>query len=523
MVSLFDMNHISDIDIYNYTQCKYRVFNDKNTTSTDAVDVGIFMTLMWNMDAIDIESKLKRLRDKKDKTFISLESDTSSKESILDSTKRTQDALKKGTDYIYNPTLFNEGVDSLFEQQPGKLASIPLLIKMQGKSKLGDYTYAPVLIQSGTGMMETDWGIRANPGYQQRLNFHAQLLGHILDTKITKGFVYDMTNAFVPYDLNEDNKVLSSIIGDISIMIKGETAHREPVISSTCDKCPWKKVCRKQAEEKNQLTLLFYLGEKVRDGFYSIGIHSMDDLAKSSTDVLWKSVSQAKYKGQFYKMFDRALLDKLVLRARLYVKHASNPEDDIAVIHNKPDFPQHSKEIHYDIEDDSLGGFVYLHGFWIIENGKEPYYEAFFADKPDEEKELSERLWQFFKDNAGVPMYHYSGHEAKTCKKLMEKYNLDETVYKSIFGSDGSAIDLYEWVVANTDWPLTSYGLKPICKYTGFNWSAEDAGGAQSVDWFYAFQKGDASMKDKIIIYNKEDCMATAHLKKWIINYSNKD
>ncbi|MCK5592136.1 MAG: ribonuclease H-like domain-containing protein, partial [Candidatus Pacebacteria bacterium] len=83
-------------------------------------------------------------------------------------------------------------------------------------------------------------------------------------------------------------------------------------------------------------------------------------------------------------------------------------------------------------------------------------------------------------------------------------------------GPGGTAIDLYDWVVANTDWPLTSYGLKPICKYTGFQWSAEDAGGANSISWFSDYTDGKDEMMEKILTYNKEDCMATAHLKTWL-------
>ena len=98
----------------------------------------------------------------------------------------------------------------------------------------------------------------------------------------------------------------------------------------------------------------------------------------------------------------------------------------------------------------------------------------------------------------------------------MEKYELDGNIYDLVFGSGGSAIDMYQWIVENTDWPLTSYGLKPICKYTSFKWSADDAGGANSIAWYYEYLDGDNTMMEKILTYNKEDCMATAHLKQWL-------
>ena len=105
----------------------------------------------------------------------------------------------------------------------------------------------------------------------------------------------------------------------------------------------------------------------------------------------------------------------------------------------------------------------------------------------------------------------------------MKKYRLDKGVYDSIFGEFGKAIDLYDWVFLNTDWPLTSYGLKPIAKYTGFKWTAEDAGGANSISWYYDYLAGDDLQMKKILIYNEDDCKATAHIKNWFVAWNKKN
>jgi uncharacterized protein len=77
-------------------------------------------------------------------------------------------------------------------------------------------------------------------------------------------------------------------------------------------------------------------------------------------------------------------------------------------------------------------------------------------------------------------------------------------------------------VFENTDWPLSSYGLKPIAKLTGFSWSAEDAGGANSIAWYYNYLAGDDAQMQKILTYNEEDCKATAHIKEWFVEWFRK-
>ncbi|MFH1358136.1 MAG: TM0106 family RecB-like putative nuclease, partial [bacterium] len=180
-----------------------------------------------------------------------------------------------------------------------------------------------------------------------------------------------------------------------------------------------------------------------------------------------------------------------------------------------PDAPV---EIHYDIEDDPTQDFVYLHGIALIEKGKEPEYIAFFADSFEEEKKITLELFDFFRTYKDAPVYHYSPHEKTTIKRLISKHNIDaQDVFDNLFAENGKAIDLYKIINDKTDWPLTSYSLKDVCRYLGFEWDAEDAGGAASVVWVNDYLKGQKELKAKILQYNKDDCLATFHLKNKLI------
>ncbi len=172
-------------------------------------------------------------------------------------------------------------------------------------------------------------------------------------------------------------------------------------------------------------------------------------------------------------------------------------------------------EIHYDIEDDPTQDFVYLHGLVLAEQDKPPKYHAFFAESRTEEKQITEALFEFFKKYPGAPVYHYSPYEKTTLKRLIGKYpSLGLEVFELLFGEGGSAIDLLSVINEKTDWPLSSYSIKDICRHLGFQWDASDASGAASIVWMNDYLNGQKELKAKILRYNEDDCMASYFLKK---------
>jgi predicted RecB family nuclease len=513
------MKHITATDFYNYFKCKWRVFMDKNTDPHKRDEVNYFLELLWHNGIAHEEKAVEFFQSQKDKTFVEVRTkEDADEDELKKGARETLLHMKSGVNFIYQGVLMHEGANSLFEQSPVLVGRPDILMRIKDvPSALGDFSYVPVDIKAGKGIEETDWGDRFNQAYLAQMNFYAMLLEEVLKHPVKEGYIFNVHHKFVKYPLSPADSSFQNVLSEIKMMVRGDTQKREPIISSMCGLCHWQSFCQKWAESHNDLTLLFYLGEKVKYGFYEMGINNMDDLANVDLTKFLPKFQRAKKAGFFYPSMRDELVKSLVTRAGLYVQEKAEGNNEVYIIRKTPDFPQTKKEIHYDIEDDPMNEFVYMHGFWIIEEGKEPYYHAIVATRDKTEEEITKELWAFFASNEGVPIYHYSGHEKHTCKKLMDKYHLDPEVYDAVFGRGGTAIDLYDWIVANTDWPLTSYGLKPICKYTGFAWSAEDAGGANSISWFAEYMDGKDEMMEKILTYNKEDCMATAHLKEWLI------
>lgn len=63
-----------------------------------------------------------------------------------------------------------------------------------------------------------------------------------------------------------------------------------------------------------------------------------------------------------------------------------------------------------------------------------------------------------------------------------------------------------------------AYGLKYVAPFAGHTYSAENAGGAQSIVWFHQYQRDPnrSDVLEKLLTYNKEDCVAMRTVEDWL-------
>jgi hypothetical protein len=65
--------------------------------------------------------------------------------------------------------------------------------------------------------------------------------------------------------------------------------------------------------------------------------------------------------------------------------------------------------------------------------------------------------------------------------------------------------------------PTYTNGLKEVASFLGFQWTDKNASGLQSIVWRKRWEeKQEDSLKNKLIIYNKQDCYALIEVKKLI-------
>ncbi|MFA5029899.1 MAG: TM0106 family RecB-like putative nuclease [Patescibacteria group bacterium] len=485
------MKRIVATDFYNYTKCKYLVYLEKNGDQKSKDRVSDFVKMLWYRGIQHEKEIIEKIAKDKNKNFAEVDKN---KKANQETFEQTLELMKRGVDYIYQGVLISDNY----------IGRPDLMEKVDGKSIFGNYYYIPIDIKAGRGYEGEEFDDeRTKLSYKLQITFYALLLGKIQAYQPEMGKIINIDKEELEYKLDTQDEKFVAYFQDIELMARGEELY-QPTISGKCGMCQWKTYCKNWADKNKDLSLIYYLGEQ-KYGLQSYGINSYEDLLKHPLGEWLDILPTAKKQGYFKGIAEKSLTN-FYNRALVYI---SGKE----VIYNKIDFPSGSKEIHFDIEDDPTQDIVYMFGFWIIDNGK-GYYHAIVAENINGEEKATRELWEFLKINQGIPMYHYSHHEKSTLRRLQEKYSLDPSVYEQFLND---AFDLYSAVTKNTDFPLTSYGLKAICKHLGFHWSAEDAGGANSIEWYSKYLAGDKSMMDKILKYNEEDCKATAYLKDYLI------
>ena len=119
------------------------------------------------------------------------------------------------------------------------------------------------------------------------------------------------------------------------------------------------------------------------------------------------------------------------------------------------------------------------------------------------------------------PIIHYGDTEKIAIIKLAKKANYIESeieILKSRF------IDLHEIVRKSWILPLKNYSLKTVANWMGFNWEQKNVSGSRALFWWLQYQNNKTNIfLEKIINYNKDDCLATLHIARWLLKNSSDE
>jgi len=144
----------------------------------------------------------------------------------------------------------------------------------------------------------------------------------------------------------------------------------------------------------------------------------------------------------------------------------------------------------------------------------EPEFKYFLAEDKNEEKKIWEEFKKFLEDLDNFVIYHYAFYERQIFDRLALRYGVSAEIENKF---KNNTIDLHRAVVDSVVLPLYFYSLKDVARYVGFQWQAEDAGGAESVVWYNQWKEtGDKKILQKILDYNKDDVVATMVVKEWL-------
>lgn len=311
----------------------------------------------------------------------------------------------------------------------------------------------------------------------------------------------------------------------INSMRDGGERLTRPFLHGNCEQCHWRDFCEDIVVEEKHVSLLSGVGEAAVRDFAAVGIHLVPELAACDPSV--DSIGGLKLNARLKRAIDAA---------RVFMSGVPRPFT--ARGEAVTSVPRADVEIDFDIENDDI---VYLYGCHVSHRTGPDTWSAgeflpihdFDREDPDTEARLLVRFWNWLHDKVEstlaegktVAVYCYSGDFAEIPR--MKEASRRNPSFPGMPTPEmiGALADQDWWVDLNKItnrylWPTRGLGLKYVARLAGFEWDAEDAGGANSMLWYRAASDPTHPDRDamaaKLLRYNADDVMATKVLRQWL-------
>jgi predicted RecB family nuclease len=256
------------------------------------------------------------------------------------------------------------------------------------------------------------------------------------------------------------------------------------ILNRHCSEYQFASRCASSAKETDDLSLLSKMSAKERQRYHDKGIFTLTQL--SHTFRSRKRAGQVKH--------DFAL-QALALR-----------KNQVHVL-GKVAWDGSGTLVYIDAEGDPDRGFYYCVSLRFEESGKIVNH-SYWADSPQDERKMWAECVSTLKSLSAPRLVHYGSYETKFFREMRARY-LDVAESDWLDSLIGSAVNLVSILYGRVYFPTYSNGLKEIAPYLGFGWSEPAASGLAASYWRRQWEVSqEPQLKEKLLIYNSEDCAA---------------
>ena len=272
----------------------------------------------------------------------------------------------------------------------------------------------------------------------------------------------------------------------------------ELVLNRHCPECGFQGRCRKNAVEKDDLSLLSRLTDKDRARFRSKGIFTVSQLAYT-----FRPRRRSKRLASRPERYHHALKALAIREHKTHVVGTAK-------------LGMEGTPIFLDVEGLPDRDFYYLIGVRVEESGR-TIHRVLWADSEADEKRIWDEFIDILSDTDHPILFHYGSFEKTFLRKMCDRHGgpPEHSVARVAITS---ATNLLAVTYAQIYFPTYSNGLKEIARFLGFEWSDPSASGLLSIVWRSRWEESqDTGLRDRLITYNANDCEALSLVTYFIV------
>lgn len=289
-------------DFYDYEKCSHRVYLDHHGDPSEKLPLSDFLNLLF-------ERALAHERD----VIRNLPYETPEGKSLEERASATVALIKAGVERIYQGVLLS----------PDGVGIPDLIEKETSHSALGDCSYKPVDIKSGSGYKNEQKG-SLRKDYALQLFHYARLLEQIQGKFPPTGEILNKRGERVVYPLVQFRELYEEVYSEIQELLS-RTRITEPALNSNCKLCQWWGHCEPILLERRDVSLLPGIGPEIRLKLKEAGVSSIEDVPAFD-------FSKTKIKGLGQKTAESLVR---LAKARLLVTWKSSPSPNSPILSSK--------------------------------------------------------------------------------------------------------------------------------------------------------------------------------------------
>jgi len=391
--------------------------------------------------------------------------------------------------------------------------NLAILRKTSGDSIWGNFSYQPILARQGKKITRE---------HRLILTMKGLLINNLQKSQVQKGLIlYKENEVFKVEKIKLTENMNRELIDSLLNLEKDIKSKTPPPITSNrkkCTICSWRKDCGSIAIKEGNLSEVSGIGSKRELLLNKIGIKNIEDLAKINT---YKLKEELERFGKQHSTISKQII--LQSQSQLTKKAIKlNRRIELNNIEEAKGFLIYDIESDPDIKHDFLHGFIRINNNIYHEiNYKKIKYSPLLNLQKDTESSLWKRIKRKLNHHKDLPILHYGETEPISLLKLGLRQGASS---HEIDALKKRFIDIHLLIREHWCLPVRNYGLKSIAEFIGFEWEQSNTDGARALLWWRQWKKSRklnniySKNLNSIFKYNRDDCMATLMIAKWLID-----